>query len=534
MAKQHITIRLGILSKGFEMGLKKGAGAITSFRQKVFSLKGAVAGLVGALALKQVGGGLIKLVKMSAAAEELDSKFRAVFGDQSEDIQGWASRWSSAAGRSVHDTKEMLSSMQDLLVPMGLLPGASADISKRLTVLAEDVASFSNKEATDVMGDFQSALTGSGEVMKKYGVILSETAIKQELSNRGMDPSKATEQQKAIARLAIIMRSTTAAHGDVERTGDSLTNQWKALSATVFDLATSLGDSLAPMVREVVAVIRSVIPTGEGVGFAFMKMGVDGESMGKKLAHWLKEILFLFFNWDLHSKKLGIRMAEFFTHTWERAVNLWDNLKIFLSWFGRNWKEIFVNAGINAAVILGNTMDILKSFFTAFWDWVASGFTDSFNFSFKDVGRRLMKDTVALAEEKIEFKPLQLSDFKDQLNEVDRDIAQRRKEMEERAKGNKDKFAEFKEELNIDELFAQHAGQQGKDKAKDKKADDPEFAGKGSVKAAEISMRLRTQNDPMLKEQKMTNETLKAVNIGIATINKALGKGFPLIPSNLI
>ena len=94
-------------------------------------------------------------------------------------------------------------------------------MSKQITALATDLASFNNLADDDVLRDLHAALTGSGEVMKKYGVIVSEAAVKQELLNQGLDPKNATEQQKVMARLAIIMRGTTAAQGDAARSAGS-------------------------------------------------------------------------------------------------------------------------------------------------------------------------------------------------------------------------------------------------------------------------------------------------------------------------
>ena len=47
-----------------------------------------------------------------------------------------------------------------------------------------------------MLRDLHAALTGSGEVMKKYGVLVNEAAAKQEVLNQGLDPKVATDQQK--------------------------------------------------------------------------------------------------------------------------------------------------------------------------------------------------------------------------------------------------------------------------------------------------------------------------------------------------
>ena len=104
----------------------------------------------------------------------------------------------------------------------------------------------------DVLRDLHAALTGSGEVMKKYGVLVSEAAVKQELLNQGIEKNKATEQQKVMARLAIIMRGTTAAQGDAIRSAGSFANQMKALQAQVSDAAVEIGSALLPVITPLI------------------------------------------------------------------------------------------------------------------------------------------------------------------------------------------------------------------------------------------------------------------------------------------
>jgi len=204
-----------------------------------------------------VAGPLSLAVQAASDMEETMNKFNVVFGNNAQAVKAWGDTFASQVGRSKNEVADFLSGTQDLLVPIGFAPGTAETMSKQLTRLAIDLASFNNKADADVIRDLHAALTGSSEVMKKYGVIVNETAVKQELFNRGIDKNNATEQQKVMARMAIILRVTTAAQGDAIRSAGSFANQMKALKAKVSDAAVEIGSALLPVVTPLVTKIAA-------------------------------------------------------------------------------------------------------------------------------------------------------------------------------------------------------------------------------------------------------------------------------------
>jgi hypothetical protein len=192
-------------------------------------------------------------VREASNMEETMNKFNVVFGESSGIVQEWGNQFAAEVGRSKLQIADFLASTQDLLVPIGFDADTATDLSKQITGLAVDLASFNNLADADALNDLQAALTGSGEVMKKYGVIVSEAAVKQELLSQGVDVANATEQQKVFARLSIIMRGTTAAQGDAIRSAGSFANQMKALRGAVSDVAVQVGSALLPAITPVVS-----------------------------------------------------------------------------------------------------------------------------------------------------------------------------------------------------------------------------------------------------------------------------------------
>lgn len=191
--------------------------------------------------------------------QETMSKFNTVFGDSAAAVKQWSDEFADSVGRSKQQIASFLAGSQDLFVPLGFDASTAQDMSKQITQLAIDLASFNNLADEDALRDLHAALTGSSEVMKKYGVIVNETAVKQELLNQGFDPSAATEQQKVMARLAIIMRGTTAAQGDAIRTSGSFANQMKRLKGTMHDAFVSIGTAILPIVTKVVTFIATIV-----------------------------------------------------------------------------------------------------------------------------------------------------------------------------------------------------------------------------------------------------------------------------------
>ena len=198
-------------------------------------------------------------VKAGSDMEETMNKFNVVFGDNAPAVKNWSDQFAGQMGRSKKQVADFLAGTQDLLVPIGFDDASATAMSQQLTGLAIDLASFNNMTDSDVLRDLHAALTGSSEVMKKYGVIVNETAVKQEMLNQGIDPRHATEQQKVMSRLAIIMRGTTAAQGDAERSAGSFANQMKALQAKVEDAAVEIGSALLPVVTPLVTALADAV-----------------------------------------------------------------------------------------------------------------------------------------------------------------------------------------------------------------------------------------------------------------------------------
>lgn len=211
-----------------------------------------------------IAAGLLRPISAASDLQEIMSKFETVFGENSQQVKQWGDQFASQVGRSKQQVAEFLAGSQDLFVPLGFDEASATALSKTITGLSIDLASFNNGTDSDALRDLHAALTGSGEVMKKYGVIVSEAAVKQELLAQGIKATDATEQEKVMARLSIIMRGTTAAQGDAIKTAGSWANQNKRIVGSIVDLSSRIGSVLIPLLSPYQTMVGDILARADG------------------------------------------------------------------------------------------------------------------------------------------------------------------------------------------------------------------------------------------------------------------------------
>jgi len=207
--------------------------------------------------LMVAGGALGVFVKLASDAAETSSKFDAVFKEHTEAAREWAHKFAAEVGRSKYAIEGYMSTFQDTFVPLGYARAEAMELSKQLTKLALDLASFNNQAEPETIQLLTSALVGNHEAVRRYGIILTQSTLDQELLNMGIKGgAKAAEnQQKVMARLNIIMKSTTDAQGDLKRTGEETANQWKKLRGELEEMAVELGKIFIPLAKQVIKVL---------------------------------------------------------------------------------------------------------------------------------------------------------------------------------------------------------------------------------------------------------------------------------------
>tara|TARA_Y100001937_G_scaffold19121_1_gene26420 strand:- start:6077 stop:8107 length:2031 start_codon:yes stop_codon:yes gene_type:complete len=231
-----------------------------SFKTMATGVKGAI-GAVVAIGAVQLGRSMVGL---ASDVEEQTSKARVVFGNNFGAVRNELEAFGDAVGRATPQLVNMGASVQDTFVPMGFAREEASKLSVQLTKLAVDVASFNNASDEETMRAFQSAIVGNHETVRRFGVVITEATLKQELNRMGIKKNmkEVTNAEKVQARLNLIINGTTDAHNDAIKTSGSFANTTKALSSALQELNVAIMTPLLPVLTKIV---RSFVNAVEAV-----------------------------------------------------------------------------------------------------------------------------------------------------------------------------------------------------------------------------------------------------------------------------
>lgn len=200
-------------------------------------------------------------IKAASDVEEMQNLLAVTFKDSTSDIEAWSLSFADAANRSEFALQRFSGDFAAFLKPLGTAPEQLVPMSKALTELTVDLASFRNLAEGDVFVKLMSGLAGETEAVRRLGIDLGAAAVEQELLRQGINKTsaEATQAEKVMARYSLIMRQTGDAQGDAARTAGSFENQTKALAADIERLQIKLGQRLVPAAQSVVGVTRELI-----------------------------------------------------------------------------------------------------------------------------------------------------------------------------------------------------------------------------------------------------------------------------------
>lgn len=202
-----------------------------------------------------------KAVEAAAAAEEMESKLSVVFGNSSDSVRDWADETAKAVGRSSFELRKAAADTQSLLISAGLASDEATEMSKAMTQLAIDTASFNDSTDAQAINAFQKALLGENEALKGIGLSLSAAEVKAQALKMGF-AGQVTEMDaatKAAATYQALLLKTSQMQGDAARTAGSSTNQMKALGAAMTELSIVVGTQILPILTPMITALTSVL-----------------------------------------------------------------------------------------------------------------------------------------------------------------------------------------------------------------------------------------------------------------------------------
>ena len=230
--------------------------------------------------------------KASEYQEDLNL-FTVSIGQYAEEAYNYAQKVSGIVGIDPSEWMRNQGVFNTIITGFGVAGDKAAYMSKNLTQLGYDIASFYNLDFESAMQKVQSGIAGELEPLRRLGYDLSVARLEQERLNLGIDKSVSsmTQAEKSQLRYYAMMTQVTQVQGDMARTLEQPANMLRVLKAQFEQCARAIGNLFIPILVKVlpfaIAVanaLREIITAIAGLFGVTLQAPDWGDSFGSATA----------------------------------------------------------------------------------------------------------------------------------------------------------------------------------------------------------------------------------------------------------
>ena len=210
---------------------------------------------------KKVTSTLWSCIEKSADYTENMNLFSVAMGQYGNEAKAYADKVSDALGIDTSDWVRSQGIFMTLATGFGVAGDRASTMSKNLTQLGYDLASFYNLDVEDAMQKLQSGLSGELEPLRRIGYDLSQARLEAIALELGINKSVSsmTQAEKAQLRYYAIMTQVTTAQGDMARTINDPANQMRVLKAQIEMTARAIGNVFIPALQSILPYAISIV-----------------------------------------------------------------------------------------------------------------------------------------------------------------------------------------------------------------------------------------------------------------------------------
>lgn len=217
--------------------------------------------VMGATKLVFLARSMYGLVETAMSMIETNNLFAVSLGSSRKEAEAYIDTLNDITGLDPTNLKSTMGTFALLARSMGINNSNAEVLSRNMVKLGLDLASLTNVDISQVMGDLRSGLIGQSETVYKYGIDVTEASIKQEAMNMGIEKSvrNMSQGEKMALRYAVMLRQTGLAQGDFARTIEQPANQLRILKERLATLARSIGSIFIPALSAVLPYLNALV-----------------------------------------------------------------------------------------------------------------------------------------------------------------------------------------------------------------------------------------------------------------------------------
>lgn len=201
-----------------------------------------------------------KAVDTASQLEEIQNVIDVVFGNMSSDIEDFSTKIAGAFGESELEAKKFNSVFGSVFSSMGIASDKVLLMSKNMSALTGDMASFYNIPMDVAFEKIQSGLVGETRPLRELGINMTQASINAWAMSKGITTSfdKLSSSEQTILRYNYLLEATANAHGDFTRTQLSWANSCRQISLNVQSIFASLGNIIKAVLTPALVMINYV------------------------------------------------------------------------------------------------------------------------------------------------------------------------------------------------------------------------------------------------------------------------------------
>lgn len=253
-------------SKGFgasaSSGVKQAESSLDSFISKLRTSASVIRAVATvASTLYKVAQGIAYCVDQSNRYIENINLADTSLGQYAATAHEYADAVQAALGINSGEFLKNQGTFMTMAQGMGVAANNAYTMSKGLTQLSYDLASFFNISNDEAFEKVRSGLAGEIEPLRALGYDLTTARLQQEAYNMGLNEqvSNMTQAEKAMLRYKAIMSQVSWAHGDLAKTAASPANQIRILKSQMQTAAQAIGNVFLPMLKAIIPVAVAVV-----------------------------------------------------------------------------------------------------------------------------------------------------------------------------------------------------------------------------------------------------------------------------------
>ena len=201
------------------------------------------------------------IYKYSSDLTESENKTKEVFKNMSSDVLAWSETSLDKMGMARSTALDAVSLYGGMATALGLTRKKATDMSKSLTELSVDLASFHNTSLDQASTALKSIFTGETETLKNYGIVMTDTNLKAYALSQGIKTNytEMTQAEKVQLRYNFVLNASKDAIGDYGRNCGEAASQMKKLPEALKELATSFKDNVEPVVTPMIQHLNNAV-----------------------------------------------------------------------------------------------------------------------------------------------------------------------------------------------------------------------------------------------------------------------------------